>query len=130
MNRLQSRVRRLEAAAPIVDDPGLSGVFRTSFDEHGNKIKWECLLDPVKPRILPPRRPPNATPATPPGPAIVKCIDKPWKMTRAQTAIWKRLLSNRSRSVHQIPFTSEQAVEWRCLWEAASAAGGDYSTNE
>ena len=131
MSRLETRVKRLETATPEDNEAGLSGVIRTYLDERGKEIRCECLLDPVAPRKLPQVSDLNATDAkgsTSRRPTIANYIDTPWKMTRTQTAIWKRLLSNRSRSVDQIPFTSEQAEEWSCLWKAALAAGGDQMT--
>lgn len=112
MSRLETRVKRLEAAAPKDDGPGLSGVFRTALDDNDNVIGWDCLLEPVAP---------GGSTSRPPG--IASYIDQPWKMTRAQTSTWMRLMSNRSRSVQQLPFTSEQADEWRSLWHVALAAG-------
>ncbi len=119
MTRLEARVKRLEAAVPNDDGPGLSGVFRTALDDNDNVIGWDCLLDPVAPPKIPQLSALEVTDAsgsTSRRRTIASYIDQPWRMTRAQTATWMRLLSNRSRSVHQIPFTSEQADEWRCFW--------------
>ena len=127
MNRLQSRVRRLEAAAPNDDGPGLSGVFRTLLDEYGNEIKWDCLLDPVEPPHIPPPRSLSSADLDAPvsqGPIVTSYQDKPWRMTHAQSHTWIRLMSNKSRSLHEIAFTGAEANECRCLWDAALANAG------
>ena len=127
MNRLQSRVKSLEAAAPNDDGPGLSGVFRTLLDEDGNEIKFDCLLAPVEPLKIPGPSDPDAIDAsgpTPRSPTVASYIDKPWRMTHAQSHTWIRLMSNKSRSLHEIALTAEEANQWRCLWDAALANAG------
>ena len=103
-------------------------MFRTLLDKHGNEIKSDLLLDPVVPLALLPARDTNSideSAAAPGMPTIASYIDKPWRMTSAQFKDIMRLISNKSRSVHQIPFTNAENEEYRSIWNDILADSGE-----
>ena len=102
MNRLETRLTRLEEVVPNDDGEGLSGVWRTLLDENGNEIERVCLVAPIEPLHIPaPPDPSLIDPDAPTsrGPILTSYKDEPWQLTGQQVGELLKAISGKSRTL-------------------------------
>ena len=118
MNRLEIRVNNLEATNHVSDDE-LLPIFlvRTTLDQYGQEMKRDFMMYDQPPLLIPP--PPERDPLEPDdGPAVPYLAayrDEPIFMTNDQFRRLFILCSNKSRTLHQIPFSKDEQKQLDAL---------------
>ena len=120
MNRLETRIKNLEEVQGDNTDE-LQPIFlvRKSFDQHSREMESDFMMYDLSlppPDIPPPpERDPFEPDDAPEKPYLAGYRDEPICMTGDQVRRLVALCTNKSRSIHQVPFSEDERKQMDAL---------------
>ena len=119
MNRLETRLKTLETVNNVGDgEPQPIFLVRTSLDQFGKQIKSDFLMygEPPLHIPLPPEHDPLEPEDAPVAPYLADYRDEPILMTSGQFRRLLALVSNKTRTIGNVPFSEDEQEQLDALW--------------